>query len=343
MGARPHDEAVTANAPDFRIVSELRHRSVAANGVRIHLVEQGEGPRVLLVHGFPESWYSWRHQLPVLADAGFRAVAIDVRGYGQSSKPTTIEAYRLLAHVNDNLRVVEALGAQAAYVVGHDWGSPIASTSALLRPDVFPALALLSVPYSPRGTTRPTEAFERLGGGEEFYISYFQEPGRAEREIEEDVRSWLLGFYVGASGDAMRPPDGGTIATVPRGARLRDRFVIPEKLPTWLDEDDLDFYVGEFERTGFTGGLNRYRNVDRDWEDLAPWTGRPIEVPSLFVGGDRDGPTLWGGRAIARFAETLPGLRGSHILAGCGHWTQQERPHEVNQLLVEFLRSLPPR
>ena len=247
----------------------------------------------------------------------------------------------MLAHVADNLGVVAALGEDHAVVVGHDWGSPIAAASALLRPDVFTAVALLSVPYSPPGTTRPTDAFRRMGGEEEFYINYFQQPGRAEAEIEEDVRSWLLGFYFGASGDAVRPAHGGTIATVAAGRRLRDRFVIPDQLPAWLNEHDFDLYVGEFERTGLTGGLNRYRNVDRDWEDLAAWKGQPITVPSLFIGGDRDGPTLWGAQSIARFDQTLPGLRGSHLLPGCGHWTQQERPAEVNDLLIGFLGSLP--
>lgn len=326
-------------------MSDARHRIVAANGIRIHVVEQGEGPLVLFVHGFPESWYSWRHQLAVVAAAGYRAAAIDVRGYGRSSAPTPVEAYRMLAHVGDNLGVVRALGADTAVVVGHDWGSPIAAWSALLRPDVFHALVMLSVPYAARGSKRPTVAFaemgNRLGEGEEFYINYFQEPGRAEAEIEQDVRAWLSGFYVGASGDAIAPPGGGTLATVPVGGQLRDRFVVPEALPAWLSPHDLDVYAGEFERSGFTGGLNRYRNVDRDWEDAAVWSDRPIEVPALFVGGDRDGPTLWGGRAIERFGTTLPALRGSHILTGCGHWTQQERPAEVNGLLVEFLASLP--
>jgi pimeloyl-ACP methyl ester carboxylesterase len=318
----------------------MKRRVVDARGTRIHLVEQGTGPLVLMIHGFPESWYSWRHQLPVIAEAGFRAVAIDVRGYGRSAAPLEIEAYGMLRHVNDNLGVVEALGEQTAIIVGHDWGSPIAANSALLRPDVFRAAALMSVPYSPPGRRRPTEAFAEMGGEEEFYINYFQEPGRAEAEAELDVRSWLLGFYIGASGDAIRPADGGTIGTVRKGGMLRDRFVIPDELPAWLTEADLDFYTAEFEEKGFRGALNRYRNVDRDWLDLQPWSQQPITVPSLFVGGERDGPTIWGQRAIARFPETLPGLRGSHILAGCGHWVQQERAAEVNELLLGWLKGL---
>ncbi len=303
-------------------------------------MEEGEGPLVLLIHGFPESWYSWRHQLPVIAAAGYRAAAIDVRGYGRSSAPLEVEAYGMFHHVEDNLGVVEALGEQSAIIVGHDWGSPIAATSALLHPDVFTAVGLLSVPYSPPGGRRPSEAFAAMGGDEEFYINYFQEPGRAEAEAELDVRGWLLGFYVGASGDAIRPADGGTIATVPKGGMLRDRFVLPERLPKWLTEDDVEFYTAEFERTGFAGPLNRYRNVDRDWQDMQHLRDQPIKVPSLFIGGEVDGPTMWGARAIARFPETLPGLKGSHILPGCGHWVQQERADEINQLLTAWLKSL---
>ena len=231
----------------------MKDHVVDARGVRIHVVEDGEGPLVLLIHGFPESWYSWRYQLPVLARAGYRAAAIDVRGYGRSSAPVETEAYGMLHHVNDNLGVVEALGETTAIVVGHDWGSPIAANSALLRPDVFTAMALLSVPYSPPGRLRPTDSFAAMGGDEEFYINYFQQPGRAEAEIELDVRSWLLGFYITASGEgAAAGDDGGSMATVPRGGMMRDRFRIPEALPPWLGRADLDFYVSEFERTGFS-------------------------------------------------------------------------------------------
>ena len=239
----------------------------------------------------------------------------------------------------DNVGVLDALDVESATIVGHDWGSPIAWTSALLRPDRFRALVTISVPYAAPGPTRPTDAFRRLGGDEEFYISYFQEPGRAEAEIEEDVRSWLRGFYITASGDAP-PLADGTMATVRPGGKLKDRFAQPEELPAWLTEDDLDFYVAEFERTGFTGPLNRYRCVDQDWHDLAAFRRRPITVPSLFLGGELDGPTVWGAGAIARFGETLPGLRASHVLPGCGHWVQQERAEETNRALLAFLAEV---
>ncbi|MCG7523473.1 alpha/beta hydrolase [Streptomyces sp. OfavH-34-F] len=319
----------------------LRHRTVEAPAGRLHLAEQGTGPLVVLVHGFPESWYSWRHQLPALAAAGFRAVAIDVRGYGRSSKPAETDAYRLLDLVEDNVAVVRALDEESAVIVGHDWGSNIAAASALLHPEVFRAVGLLSVPYAPPGGPRPTDVFGRIGGpDQEFYVSYFQEPGRAEAEIEPDVKGWLAGFYAALSADTMPAADQPDPHFVARGGRLRDRFPAG-RLPAWLSEEDLDVYAGEFERTGLTGALNRYRNVDRDWEDLAPHCGAPVEQPALFIGGALDASTTWMADAIDAFPTTLPALSASHLLAGCGHWIQQERPAEVNRLLTDWLATLP--
>ncbi|MFF2078965.1 alpha/beta fold hydrolase [Kitasatospora sp. NPDC058162] len=321
--------------------ADRTHRLVSGPAGRIHLVEQGSGPLVLLVHGFPESWYSWRHQLPALAAAGYRAVAMDVRGYGRSSRPPAVAGYRMLDLVEDAVAVVEALGEPSAAVVGHDWGATIAANCALVRPEVFRAVGLLSVPYVPRGGPRPSEVFGRLGGGEEeFYVSYFQEPGRAEAEVEPDVRGWLAGFYAALSADTMPAPSAPDPHFVSRGGTLRDRFPVG-RLPGWLGEDDLDVYAGEFERTGLSGALNRYRNMDRDWEDLAAFDGAPITQPSLFVGGGQDASTTWLADAISAFPVTLPGLVGSHVLDGCGHWIQQERPEEVNRLLTDWLASLP--
>ncbi|MGV9405569.1 alpha/beta fold hydrolase [Streptomyces sp. NPDC003667] len=317
-----------------------RHRTVEAPAGRLHMVEQGTGPLVLLVHGFPESWYSWRRQLPALAAAGYRAVAPDVRGYGRSSKPADTDAYRMLDLVEDNVALVHALGEENAVVVGHDWGSNIAATSALLHPEVFQAVALLSVPYAPPGGPRPTDIFGQIGGPEqEFYVSYFQEPGRAETEIEPDVRGWLAGFYAALSADTMPAQGEPDPHFVAPGGQLRDRFPAGI-LPAWLAEDDLDVYAGEFERTGLTGALNRYRNVDRDWEDLAPHRGAPIKQSSLFIGGALDASTTWMSDAIDAFPTTLPGLTASHLVEGCGHWIQQERPEEVNRVLIGWLNTL---
>lgn len=318
-------------------MSELEHHVVSANGIRLHYVACGSGPTVILVHGFPESWYSWRHQLPALAEAGFRAVAVDVRGYGRSSKPTAVPDYRMVKKVADMVGLVTALGCGTATIVGHDWGAPIAWNSALLRPDIFTAVAGLSVPYSPPAPPsepKPTARMRAAAGDDEFYVEYFQQVGRAEAEIEEDVRQWLLGFYWCASGDVVNGPN---ISRVDRGRRLKDKFVYPDQMPAWMSEADLDVYVREFQYSGFFGPLSRYRNVDRDFEDLAAFAGQPVRQPSLFIGGSKDGPTVWGQAAIERFGETLPGLYRSEILDGAGHWTQQERPEETNRHLLDFL------
>ena len=317
---------------------DLIHRSALIGEARIHWVECGAGPVALMVHGFPESWYSWRNQLPALAAAGYRAVAIDVRGYGRSSKPTAVHDYRMMRMIGDIVGLVGALETDDVTLIGHDWGAPIVWNSALLRPDLFRGVAGLSVPYSPPSRDqRPLARMRAMAGEDEFYVEYFQEPGRAEAEIERDVTRWLLGFYWCASGDVQ---DGPNIALVPRGTQMRDHFVYPDEMPAWLSEADLAVYAAEFEHSGFFGPLSRYRNVDRDWEDLAAFAGQPILLPALFVGGDRDGPTIWGQPAIEQFSNSLPQLTRCEILPGCGHWTQQERPQETNELLIEFLNRI---
>lgn len=189
---------------------------------------------------------------------------------------------------------------------------------------------------------RPTEAFGSAGGDEEFYVSYFQRPGQAEAEIEPDIRSWLAGFYLTLSADA--PAGGeGSIFTIPPGGTMRDRLRNANTLPSWLTEGDLDVYANEFERSGLTGALNRYRNVDRDWEDLAAWDGAVIDQPSIFIAGELDASTTWMVGAIQAHRHTLPGLVSSHILPGYGHWIQQEAAEEVNDLLSQWLRSMQSR
>jgi pimeloyl-ACP methyl ester carboxylesterase len=322
-------------------LNEVKRHNVDAFGYQIHVAEMGEGPLVLFVHGFPESWYSWRNQLPALAAAGYRAAAIDVRGYGSSAAPEGFDAYRLIDLAADCVGVVEALGETTATIVGHDWGSPIAAAAARLRPDVFTAMALLSVPYDARNDHRPSETFASFSDTEEFYITYFQKPGQAEAEIAKDPRRWLAGFYFSASGDCPPPEPGQkSMGFVPPGGLLSDGFSYPSSPLEWMTDADLDFYTAEFAKAGFTGGLNRYRCIDYDWVDLRAWHHAVIRQPSLFIGGEKDGPTQWGAGAISRYPETLPGLRGTHILEGAGHWLQQEAAETVNDLLLEFLDGL---
>lgn len=327
-------------------MTEITHRTVEVNGIRIHLAEAGTGPLVLLCHGFPESWYSWRWQLKALAEAGYHAVAPDMRGYGQTERPQEIEKYTLLHLVGDMVAVLDALGADKAAIVGHDWGAPVAWNAALLRPDRFRGVVGLSVPFLPRGLGMPTSAMPRTEASQ-FYMLYFQEPGVAEAEFERDPRTTLRTLLYSGSGDAPRRQSDGSPDSapgmVPRGGGFLTRRSTPERLPPWLTEADVDFYAAEFARTGFRGGLNWYRNIDRSWELLAPFAGLRVTVPALYVAGDRDMVVQLSGMSqlIPNLKMFVPDLRGTIMLAGCGHWTQQERPVEVNAALVQFLGELP--
>jgi pimeloyl-ACP methyl ester carboxylesterase len=319
-------------------VTRIAHRTVETNGIRMRIAEQGTGPLVLLCHGFPESWYSWRHQLPALADAGYHAVAPDMRGYGETDRPEAIDQYTQLHHVGDMVGLLDALGAETAFIVGHDWGAPVAWNSALLRPDRFRAVAALSVPYSPRGGTPPTATMARAAGDSFMYMLYFQAPGVAEAELEKDVRGALRRILWSVSGEAGDA--GGWHAKKPKHSTLLEGMPDPDKLPDWLTEADLDYYTAEFQRTGFRGGLNWYRNLDRSWELLAPWHGANITVPALFIAGSRDPVIARMRGAMEALSTTVPGLVEVELLPGCGHWTQQERPTQVNEELIGFLDGL---
>jgi epoxide hydrolase A/B len=316
-------------------MSQIAHRSLETNGIRMRVAEAGQGPLVVLCHGFPESWYSWRHQLPALAAAGYHAVAPDMRGYGGTDRPDAIEQYTQLHHVGDMVGLLDALGDETAVIVGHDWGAPVAWNAALLRPERFRAVAGLSVPYTPRGGTRPTEALARAYGDTFMYMLYFQTPGVAEAELERNVRSTVRRVLHGISGDG-----GGMRRAQPRRSTFLDDLPDPERLPGWLTDADVDFYTAEFERTGFRGGLNWYRNLDRTWELMAAWRSARIGVPALFIAGDRDPVIARARAALDGLTTTVPRLTRTVILPGCGHWTQQERPAEVNEALVAFLHGL---
>jgi pimeloyl-ACP methyl ester carboxylesterase len=324
-------------------MTDLKHRTIETNGIRMHLAEQGEGPLVVLCHGFPESWYSWRHQLGALAAAGYRAVAPDMRGYGGTDRPEAIEQYTLLHLVGDMVGLLDALGERSAVIAGHDWGAPVAWQAARLRQDRFPAVIALSVPYRPRGPARPTSVMPQTADAW-FYQLYFQQPGVAEAELEADPRRTVRRGLYSASGDGVLGASGtaDSFAMVPRRGGFQTGMPDPERLPGWLSEADVDFYGGEFARSGFRGGLNWYRNQDRNWELLAAFTDVPVTVPALYVAGERDGVLGFAGakEVIANMPKVVPGLRRALLLPGCGHWTQQERPREVNVAMIEFLRSL---
>ncbi len=319
-------------------MAEFSRHFVKTNGIRMHYVEAGSGPLVVMCHGWPESWYSWRHQIAALAAAGFRAVAPDQRGYGQTDAPAAVEAYNILQLTADIVGLVNALGAQQAIVAGHDWGAPVAYNLALLRPDLFRALILLSVPYSGRPPIPPADILKAAGGDGNFYAQYFQEPGKIEKELEADVRKSLAMILYSASGDP--PPAERWRFKFGRNETFMQTGVVPKKLPAWLTEADLDFYAGEFKRTGFRGGLNWYRNIQRNWE-LTPFLeGARIAQPAMFAAGEHDCVLAMdpaGPKVMDRF---VPNLRSKTIIPGAGHWTQQERPAEVNRLMLEFLNGL---
>ncbi|MGH8352627.1 MAG: alpha/beta fold hydrolase [Pseudomonas sp.] len=308
------------------------------NGIRMRVARQGCGPLVLLCHGFPELWYSWRHQLAALAAAGYGAAAPDMRGYGGTDAPSELEAYSMLHLVGDMVELVQALGERQAVIVGHDWGAMVAWSAALLRPDLFRGVVGLSVPFSPPARLDPLSALERQGI-HDFYIQYFQAPGVAETELEMNVEASLRRIYFNGSGDG---PDRPAFGLLRAGQGFLADMIEPKALPAWLSHDDIAYYVREFSRSGFRGGLNWYRNIKRSWALLAAWRGCVIRQPSLFIAGARDAVLKFPGsaRQIEAFAQTLPALRGCHILEGAGHWIQQERAEEVSELLLGFLEGL---
>ena len=267
---------------------DFKHSIVDTNGIRMHIAEAGVGPLVVLCHGFPESWYSWRHQLTALAEAGFRAVAPDMRGYGKTDRPAAIDQYSLLHLVGDIVGLVDALGESTAVVAGHDWGAPVAWHAALLRPERFRGVIGLSVPFRPRGSVRPTTAMPQTRDAV-FYQLYFQEPGVAEAELERDTHTTDPPAPRRRVRRRWRGAAAASLGWCHAAAGFLDFKGDSEAaLPAWLTEADIDFYAAEFKRTGFRGGLNWYRNIDRNWELLAAWKGAKVMVPALYVAGDRD-------------------------------------------------------
>ena len=302
--------------------------------------EPGTAPLAILVHGFPESWYSWRHQLAPIAAAGYTACAIDVRGYGGSDKPHPVEAYAMERLIGDVVGVKQALSPdRPAVLIGHDWGAPIVWNSAFTHPEHFSAVAGLSVPFTGVPMRPFTEVFREhfTSQGRWFYQEYFQEPGVAEAELEADPRDSVARFMYAISGDVPH----SDFWAKPVGANLLDGMPDPAPLD-WLTEQDRDYYGEQFAASGFRGPLNRYRNHERDFEYFQQFKGRTLDQPALFIGGTRD-PASTGFGAIedpvALMRMFAPNVEG-HMLEGCGHWTQQERPDEVNALLIDWLNRL---
>ncbi len=340
-GPSSDDAGVTERPP----VDGAEYRFLDVNGIRMRVVEQGEGPLVLLAHGWPESWYSWRHQLPALAAAGYHAVAPDMRGYGGTDAPSEIEDYDNFDLCGDLVGLIDALGQEQAVLVGHDWGSLVSRDCVRLEPDRFSAVVNMSVPFGGWGTA-PIENFRSQFGDNFFYILYFQEldtdgQGVAEAEFDADPRGILSGLYL--TGATRRPPEvtdplrsaGGWIP----------RLGEPTDFPAWINGGELDYYVEELTRSGFRGGINYYRNIQRNWELTPELRDVPVSQPAMFIAGEND--NVIGGATqealTASLSQAVTDLRGVHLIPEAGHWVQQQEPQEVNRLLLEFLAELPPR
>ena len=310
-----------------------------ANGISLRAAVEGDGPLVIMVHGWPELWYSWRHQIKPIAEAGYRVVAPDLRGYGGSAKPDEIEAYDMVNMMADVIGLIDALGENSAILIGHDWGAPICWNTAALHADRISAVAALSVPYFKRGPVSGIEYWRQIYAGKFFYQLYFQAEGVAESELEADVELSLRKIYYSISGDAsaldgwLQRPAGGT---------LLEAFIDPDPFPAWLTRQDLDYLVVNFEAGGFRGPINRYRNHERDFAELPEMGASPVAQPSCFIAGAND--------IVRRFVpnvdlyenvgEHCTDLRFSRIIDGAGHWVQQEAPEQVNAALLEFLATL---
>ena len=309
-------------------------RTISANGIEIFVIEEGEGPLVLLCHGWPELSYSWRHQIPAIAAAGFHVVAPDMRGFGRTTAPAEIDAYTIFDNVGDMVALVAATGQKQAVIIGHDWGAPVAWHAALFRPDIFTAVAGLSVPPPLRGRGRPLDTL-RESGITNFYWQYFQPPGTAEAEFERDIgltMRTLLGRGFSDPAASLFIEDGKGFL----GELRPDR-----PLPGWLSEADLAFFTDTYTRSGFRGGLNWYRNIDRNWELTAPWQDAKIQQPSLFIAGSKDSVItgLIGAKRVGDMERVLPNLKQKLIIEDAGHWIQQERAEEVNAALIDFLKA----
>jgi pimeloyl-ACP methyl ester carboxylesterase len=293
-------------------------RRIAANGIELNVLDEGEGPPVVLCHGFPELAFSWRHQVPVLTGSGFRVLAPDLRGFGRSSTPVDVESYDVVSLCGDVCGLLDAVGEESAIVIGHDWGASLAWHLAILHPERVRAVAGLSVPFVPRAPAPPLPILRRHLG-EDFYMVWFQQPGVADAALARDVRRTLTTSRQWTS-------------------QWAEEDAAPPRRPSWLTEQELEVYVESFERTGFTGGLNWYRNIDRNWELTERVADRRVEQPALFLTGERD--------PVRRFmpAEAMQGwvtdLREEVVVDGAGHWVQQEEPELVNASLLGFLGGL---
>jgi pimeloyl-ACP methyl ester carboxylesterase len=315
----------------------FNHKFANVNGIRLHYVEEGEGPLVILVHGFPYLWYAWRSQIRALAAAGYRAVAPDLRGYGQTDQPDCVDVYDHTHLVGDLVDLMKSLGETSAVIVGHDVGAGVVNAAALMRPDLFRAVGVLCTPPGTRGLVKPSVVWKAMEKDNLFYQHYFQD-SKADREMASDPRRFLLSVMYGVSGSAD-DADRCRIF-VEKGETILDIATLPKQCPSWLSQEAQDYYVSEYTRTGFTGALNQYRCRDKNWELTSFLDGAVVRQPSICIMGVND-PVF---PAVRTAYETLEmhmtNLTNKVKLAGVGHDPAEEQPRKVNELLLEFLEDL---
>ncbi len=342
MSCSAADSAQTEAASDAFKIEEallpgLKMHYIQSNGIRMRVAEMGEGPAVLFAHGWPESWYSWRHQLQALSAAGYRAIAPDMRGYGSTDAPADVATYNLATLAADMVGVLDALGIEQAHMVGHDWGSPVAAHSVLFHPQRFISLTLMSVPHRGRGPTPPLPGMRARSGENFFYMLYHNEAGGvAEKEYDADPRGLLSRLYLSPDSPREEPqvvdPKRSAGGWIPRLGKAKS-------LPAWLEQKDLDYYVSQFEGAGFRGGVNYYRNLDRNWQVTEELQDHPIPVPMLFIAGEKDGVIR--GADVSSLKQgmenSVPQLMDVLLIPNVGHWVQQEAAAETNEALLDFL------
>ncbi len=322
-------------------VDGVSFRFIESNGLRMRIAEAGDsGPLVLMAHGWPESWYNWRHQMTFLAEQGYRVVAPDMRGYGETDAPANVDDYDIVHLAGDMVGILDALGEETAIMVGHDWGSIVAWNSVLMHPERFDALIAMSVPYGGRGPQSPMAGWRAAFGDNFYYILYHNEPGGvAEAEYDSDPRGLLSRLYL----SPLSPREAPEITDPLRSAGgWIPRLGAPTGLPDWLSQEDLDYVVGQFEMAGFRGGVNYYRNFHRNWEITEHLTDVKIDIPTLFIAGSMD--VVIGGankeQLTASMSRVATDLRDVVLIPNIGHWVQQEAPAETNAAMLEFLQSL---
>ncbi|KAL5060947.1 hypothetical protein RYX36_032551 [Vicia faba] len=315
----------------------IEHRTVEVNGIKMHIAEKGkEGPVVLFLHGFPELWYSWRHQIAAIGSLGYRAVAPDLRGYGDTDAPSSINSYTIFHLVGDIVALIDFLGVDQVFLVAHDWGALVGWYLCMFRPERIKAYVCLSVPYFPRNPkVKPVDGMRALFG-DDYYVCRFQEPGKIEDEFAKGTPELLLKNMLTTRDPG--PPIIPKEATIPNPQDL-----ISKPLPSWLSQEDLNYYASKFENTGFTGGLNYYRNLNLNWELTAAWTGAEIKVPVKFITGDLD--LVYVSMGTKQYIESggfkkhVPNLEDVVIQEGVAHFNNQEAAEDVNNHIYEFIKK----